>query len=57
MEFAANMEVFDEDPKWQRRLKITARFEVEATAQRTALRDNCQPSATASGKNDARDLV
>ena len=25
LEFAANMEVFDEDPKWKKRLKIAAR--------------------------------
>jgi hypothetical protein len=29
MEFAANLEVEDLDPKWKKRLKITARFEVE----------------------------
>jgi hypothetical protein len=29
MEFAANMEIEDEDPKWKKRLKITARFEVD----------------------------
>jgi hypothetical protein len=28
LEFAANMEVFDEDPKWKKRLKISARYEL-----------------------------
>lgn len=28
-EFAANLELDDEDPKWKKRLKVTARFEVE----------------------------
>jgi len=27
-EFAANMEVLDEDPKWKKRLKIAARYEM-----------------------------
>ncbi len=32
MGFAANLEIEDEDPKWKKRLKLTARFEVERTA-------------------------
>ncbi|MFH1115445.1 MAG: hypothetical protein V1792_16175 [Pseudomonadota bacterium] len=39
MEFAANIEIFDEDPKWKKRLKITARHEVETAAYRKALED------------------
>jgi hypothetical protein len=34
MEFAANLEIDDEDPKWMKRLKITARHEVEVAAVR-----------------------
>ncbi len=29
MEFAANLEPADDEPKWKKRLKVTARFEVE----------------------------
>ena len=39
MEFAANLEIFDEDPKWKKRLKITARHEVEVAAYKKALQD------------------
>ncbi len=39
MEFAANIEVFDEDPKWKKRLKITARHEVEVAAYKKALQN------------------
>lgn len=28
MEYAADMEIYEEDPKWKKRLKITARHEV-----------------------------
>ena len=39
MEFAANMELEDEDPKWKKRLKITARHEVEVAAYRKSLQE------------------
>jgi len=39
MDFAANIDVLDEDPKWKKRLKITARYEVEVAAYRKALQD------------------
>lgn len=29
LDFAANLELEEEDPKWKKRLKITARYEVE----------------------------
>lgn len=29
MEFAANLDIDDDDPKWKKRLRIAARFEVE----------------------------
>lgn len=37
MEFAATMDITDEDPKWKKRLKITARHEVEMAAARREL--------------------
>lgn len=37
MEFAANLEIFDEDPKWKKRLKINARHEVEIAKAREEL--------------------
>ncbi|MDQ7785356.1 MAG: hypothetical protein RDU20_20905 [Desulfomonilaceae bacterium] len=45
MEFAANLEVFDEDPKWKKRLKITARHEVEVAAYKKSLRDQDEPES------------
>ncbi|MEJ2716886.1 MAG: hypothetical protein P8182_07065 [Deltaproteobacteria bacterium] len=32
MQFAAGLEIVDEDPKWMKRLKITARHELEVAA-------------------------
>lgn len=36
LDFAAGLEVEEEDPKWKKRLKITARYEVEMAAARKA---------------------
>lgn len=38
MRFAADMEVDDEDPKWKKRLRITARHEREVASVREAMR-------------------
>ena len=46
MEFAAGLEVAEEDPKWMKRLKITARHELEMAAlrqQRDAAANNPPP--------------
>ncbi len=55
MEFAANIEVFDEDPKWKKRLKITARHEVEVAAYRKALEDAKELESTPSDGNGQTD--
>jgi hypothetical protein len=39
MDFAANMEIFDEDPKWKKRLKISARYEMGLEEFRKELED------------------
>jgi hypothetical protein len=51
LEFAANMEVFDEDPKWKKRLKISARYEMGLEEFRKELADGQLPVATDSGGN------
>ena len=54
MEFAANMEIFDEDPKWKKRLKITARHEVEVAAYRKACAENQDGAGCLAGDNGNR---
>jgi len=56
MEFAATMEIADEDPKWRKRLKITARHEVEMAAARKerAAREAGPNSPTSSEGNGGR---
>lgn len=49
MEFAANMEIVDEDPKWKRRLKIAAAHEVAVAAYREEMAR--EASSPESGKN------
>jgi hypothetical protein len=39
MKFAANLEIADEDPKWKKRLKITARHEVAVDTYRKELQE------------------
>lgn len=39
MQFAANLEIVDEDPKWKKRLHITARHEVAVDAYRKELKE------------------
>ena len=50
MEFAANLEIEDEDPKWKKRLQITARHEVAVAAFRKeqALRSE-EPAPSSEG--------
>jgi hypothetical protein len=46
MKFAAALEVVDEDPKWMKRLKITARHELEVAAlkqERDSASNDVQP--------------
>ena len=43
MEFAADMEIVDEDPKWKKRLKITARHEVEMKKFKRQMGENLDP--------------
>ena len=49
MEFAANMEVDDLDPKWKKRLKLTARHEVEVAALKRAMEQEQDLSSTVPG--------
>jgi hypothetical protein len=51
LEFAANMEVFDEDPKWKKRLKISARYELGLEQFRKELGDEPLSVGTTSGGN------
>lgn len=55
MEFAASMDVEDEDPKWKKRLKITARHEVEMAAYRKAVQAEAELCPTPSDGNGAKD--
>jgi hypothetical protein len=55
MDFAANMEVFDEDPKWKKRLKITARHEVEVAAFKKSLQEEQELCPTPSDGNRGKD--
>lgn len=55
MEFAANLEVFEEDPKWKKRLKITARHEVEVAAYKKSLQDESELCPTPSDGDCAKD--
>lgn len=46
MKFAAELELVDEDPKWMKRLKITARHELEVAAlkkERDSAANGVQP--------------
>jgi hypothetical protein len=52
MKFAANMEIFDEDPKWKKRLKIAAAHEVAVAEYREQLHDEASSSET--GKNGGK---
>lgn len=46
MKFAAEMEIFDEDPKWKKRLKITAAHELAVAEYRKQLeRETSSPEA------------
>ncbi|MFC1836873.1 hypothetical protein ACFL2Q_19465 [Thermodesulfobacteriota bacterium] len=49
LEFAANQELADEDPKWKKRLKIGARYEVEMAAVRKQRAQEAQEDAPPSG--------
>jgi hypothetical protein len=51
LEFAANMEVFDEDPKWKKRLKIAARYEMGLEEFRKELGDEPFPATNVSEGN------
>jgi len=51
VEFAANMEVFDEDPKWKKRLKIAARYEMGLEEYRKELCDQPFPATNVSEGN------
>ncbi len=51
LEFAANMEVFDEDPKWKKRLKIAARYEMGLEEFRKELVDEPFPATNVSEGN------
>ena len=53
MEFAANLQIDDEDPKWKKRLKIAARHEVEVAALREESARTPEESAqTTDGNGD-----
>ena len=51
LEFAANMEVFDEDPKWKKRLKIAARYEMGLEEFRKELGEKPLPATSVSEGN------
>lgn len=51
LEFAANMEVFDEDPKWKKRLKISARYQMGLEEFRKELEDESLPAQAGSEGN------
>ena len=56
LEFAANMEVFDEDPKWKKRLKIAARYKMGLEEFRKELGDEPFPATNISeGNGGAQD--
>jgi hypothetical protein len=56
LEFAASMEVFDEDPKWKKRLKISARYEIGLSAFRDELKDEPLPvTDTSEGNGHTQD--
>ncbi len=46
MRFAANMDVYEEDPQWKKRLRITARHELEVAALRGEQQPEGAPGAT-----------
>ncbi len=53
MAFAANMEVDEEDPKWKKRLQITARHEVAVAAcKREQMEQANGPTSEADGNGD-----
>jgi len=53
-EFAASMEVHEEDPKWAKRLNITARHEVAVKAWREAKEETAQaPPDSSDGDGEA----
>jgi hypothetical protein len=52
MEFAANMEVVEEDPKWKKRLQIAARHEVAVAACRRENMEQSDPEASPRGNGD-----
>lgn len=54
LEFAANMHVDDEDPKWKKRLTITARHEVETKEFRQTTRECSGPKETVSDGNGTK---
>ncbi len=49
MQFAADLEIIDEDPKWKKRLKITARHEVAVDAYRKELKEGVDQSDPPAG--------
>lgn len=49
MQFAANLEIVEEDPKWKKRLKITARHEVAVDAYRKELKEVVEQADAAGG--------
>jgi len=55
--FAADMEIFDEDPKWKKRLKIAARHELAVEEFRKQLALEESESDAASGDGSDKSLV
>ncbi len=54
MKFAANMEVFDEDPKWKRRLKIAAAHEVAVAEYREQMGREASSADAEAEKNGGK---
>jgi hypothetical protein len=53
MEFAANLELEEEDPKWKKRLKITARHEVEVESFRKMVKEKGDAAYKPSGNGSS----
>lgn len=49
MKFAADLEIADEDPKWKKRLKITAKHEVAIATYRKELKEAVDQSDPSDG--------
>jgi len=54
MKFASDMEIFDEDPKWKKRLKITAAHEVAVAEYRDRQATDSSPESDGDADGNGR---